>query len=118
MGAADAYLTSTIDSHLAQSIRESLVVRSRLLARTAAAAPASLDDRSTWQDLARSFARDTGGPVAFIRRDGAVLGDSELPLGDLPRPESRVRTVEVERALENGHGWSDRLDAAGEQRLL
>jgi hypothetical protein len=40
MGAADAYLTSSISSHLTDAIRSDLFARARLVARAASSLPA------------------------------------------------------------------------------
>ncbi|HZU84602.1 MAG TPA: ATP-binding protein [Polyangiaceae bacterium] len=112
MGAADAYLTSTIESHVSRSMRADLFVRARLFAREAGAAQLALDDAAGWDRLARDLARLGEAHVTFIRRDGAVLGGSE----GSSRADGHGKAPEVEEALERGEGASERAGAASGPR--
>ena len=116
MGAAEAYLTSSVANHLSDAIRSDLMVRARLVAREASALPATLDNSAAWDGLAHDLARTADVRVSIIRRDGTVLGDSEVPLAELPRLESQSRHPEVQQALDKGDGWSERSSAAMPQR--
>jgi two-component system phosphate regulon sensor histidine kinase PhoR len=118
MGAADAYLTATITEHLSDSIRGALVIRARLIGREASASTASLDDFEPWERLAHELGKTTGSQVAFVRRDGTVLGDSEMEAGELARQSGHFRSVEVEQALEGGEGWNERPSRAAGERMV
>jgi two-component system phosphate regulon sensor histidine kinase PhoR len=112
MGAADAYLTPSIAGHLTQTIRADLLVRARLVAREAAASPASVTSgEPSWEMLAHSLAGTANGRVTFIAADGVVLGDSDVPANELARVENHASRPEVEQALATGEGEAERLSA-------
>jgi two-component system phosphate regulon sensor histidine kinase PhoR len=119
MGSADAYLTPTIASHLTQSIRADLLVRARLVAREAAAsqAPPTRADPS-WDVLAHVLGRTANGRVTLIGLDGVVLGDSDVPAGELGRVENHASRPEVEQALATGEGEAERLSATVQQPMV
>jgi two-component system phosphate regulon sensor histidine kinase PhoR len=49
--------------------------------------------------------------VTFIGKDGAVLGDSSIPLPDIARMEDHASRPEVKQALESGVGMNIRYSA-------
>jgi len=116
MGAADAYLTSNVATHLSDAIRSDLLVRARLVARESSSLRAPLDDLSAWQGLASDLARTADARLTIIRRDGTVLGDSETSLAELPRLDNQGRHPEVQEALEKGDGWAERSSPTMQQR--
>jgi two-component system phosphate regulon sensor histidine kinase PhoR len=118
MGAADAYLTSNVASLLSDAIRSDLLVRARLVAREASLARTPLEDGPAWDQLARELARAADARVTVIRRDGAVLGDSEVPVAELSRIENQARQPEVQQALDRGDGWGERSSPATQQRTF
>jgi two-component system phosphate regulon sensor histidine kinase PhoR len=118
MGAADAYLTPTLASHLTDLARSDLLVRARLLARAASTLPTQVDSHAEWAKYAAEFGRATESRVTIIRRDGVVLGDSESPKGDLSRAENISRRPEVRQALDKGDGWGEQVNGSTRQRSL
>jgi two-component system, OmpR family, phosphate regulon sensor histidine kinase PhoR len=116
MGAAEAYLTSSVANHLSDAIRSDLMVRARLVARQASALPAPLGNAAPWDGLAHDLARTADVRVSIIRRDGTVMGDSDVSFPELSRQESQLRHPEVQQALDKGDGWSERSSAAMPQR--
>jgi two-component system phosphate regulon sensor histidine kinase PhoR len=118
MGAADAYLTSSISNHLTDAIRSDLFVRARLVARAASSISAALDDDAAWDRFADELARTADARVTIIRPDGSVSGDSEVPLAERPRLETYARRPEVQRALDNDDGWGEHLNTTTQQRMF
>jgi len=118
MGAADAYLTSNVATHLSDTIRSDLLVRARLVAREASALRAPLDNLSAWEILAVDLARTADARLTIIRRDGSVLGDSETSLAELPRFENQARHPEVQQALDKGDGWGERSSPSMQHRTF
>ncbi len=119
MGAADAYLTPTIASHLTQTIRADLLVRARLAAREAAASPAPLTNTEpSWDILAHALGRTANGRVTLIAADGVVLGDSDVSASDLPGLENHATRPEVEQALATGEGEGERLSTTVQQPMV
>lgn len=116
VGAADAFLTSSVAAHLSDAIRADLLVRARMAAREASALRAPLDSPSAWYKLARDVSQTADVRVSVIRRDGTVLGDSEVPTAELGRMENQSRQPEVEQAVDKGDGWSERSSATMPQR--
>jgi len=119
MGAADAYLTPTIASHLTRTIRADLLVRARLAAREAAASPAALTNTEpSWDILAHALGRTASGRVTLIAADGVVLGDSDVSASDLPGLGNHATRPEVEQALATGEGEAERLSATVQQPMV
>jgi two-component system phosphate regulon sensor histidine kinase PhoR len=117
MGAADAYLTSTVANHVTRSVRAALVIRARVLAREAGESSTPLDNTDAWEHLARELGRTTEAPVTFFRRDGSVLADSEGAT-ETSRFDVRGRGPEVEQALESGEATSERPSAGAAERSI
>ncbi len=99
---ADAYLTPVVARHLTGIIRNDGAVRARLCAHVAATFAAPLSDYAAWDGLADSLGRETHAHVTLIGRDGTVLGDSEVPVIDVPRMENQASRPEVRDALNAG----------------
>jgi two-component system, OmpR family, phosphate regulon sensor histidine kinase PhoR len=118
MGAADNYLTSTIATHLSDTIRADFVVRAHLIAREAAGESAPLDDVVAWDKLAGDLARVADVHVTIVGRDGDVLGDSEPLTSDRTPLDNQGRRPEVEQAFEKGDGISERPGSGPQQRML
>ncbi len=118
MGVADLYLTSNVASRLSESGRADLLVRARLVAHEASALPTSTDDANGWERISEEFARVSESRVTIIRRDGTVLGDSDVALGDVGRVENQARRPEVQEALDRGEAWGERVLPSNRQRVL
>ncbi|HEY8086846.1 MAG TPA: ATP-binding protein [Polyangiaceae bacterium] len=119
VGAADAYLTPTVASHITASIRADLLVRAQLVAREASSLTAPLQrEDPAWDALAHSLGRSAGARVTLVRRDGVVLGDSEVPLAELATLENHATRPEVEDALATGQGTSERVSSTLQEPML
>jgi two-component system phosphate regulon sensor histidine kinase PhoR len=117
MGAMDAYVTSSVANHLSDTIRADMLVRARLMSREASALGAPLDDEAEWDGLADALGRSAGTRVAIIRRDGKVLGDSDVPLAELGHLESAARRPEVQAALAKDDAWGEHLTTTIRARM-
>ncbi|HEX8795903.1 MAG TPA: ATP-binding protein [Polyangiaceae bacterium] len=111
--AADAYLTPRLADQVTEAIRADLFVRARLAARDAAvlAEPLTLERVSSWDALADQLGSTARARVTLIRRDGVVLGDSEVALAGLARLENHAARPEVAQALATGEGSAERTSA-------
>lgn len=118
VAAADAYLTPRIATHMTDSIRRDLVVRARLVAREASAFAHDDSDIAAWDALADQLGVTSGARVTIIGRDGAVLGDSEVPAAELSSVENHASRPEVVDALTRGVGTSERLSATVKHTML
>jgi two-component system phosphate regulon sensor histidine kinase PhoR len=117
--AADAYLTTTLSAHMTEIIRADLLVRARLVAREASAFPVPVSgDRAAWDALADSIGASVRERVTLIRRDGILLGDSEVLLADLAQVENHATRPEVEGALRNGEGTAERFSTTVRETMM
>ncbi len=111
--AADAYLTHGIDRQLTDDVEAGLFVRARLAVREVATSTAPLDDLEAWDRLADQLGAAASARVTIVRRDGTVLGDSELDLVGVRAVENHGGRPEIVTALANGRGstlrWSNTL---------
>ncbi|MBI4699742.1 MAG: HAMP domain-containing protein [Deltaproteobacteria bacterium] len=115
---ADAYLTRALDADLTERIRQDLVVRLRLIERDASSFGASLEDGPAWDQLADDLGRCGEGRVTIIRRDGVVLGDSEVDGAELASVENHTDRPEVVDALARGEGSSARWSSTVHRRMM
>ncbi|HMJ13272.1 MAG TPA: hypothetical protein VK524_17750, partial [Polyangiaceae bacterium] len=92
---AYAYMRSELDQELTDNIRADLEVRAQLVALKAEASGAALDATSTWDALADELGTNAQARVTLIRRDGKVLGDSQVPLSELAIVENHEARPEV-----------------------
>ncbi|MDP9002046.1 MAG: ATP-binding protein, partial [Myxococcota bacterium] len=67
---------------------------------------------------ATEVARAADARLTIIRRDGTVLGDSDVPLAELSHLESSAGRPEVQQALDKGEAWGEHPNATMQQRLL
>jgi two-component system phosphate regulon sensor histidine kinase PhoR len=112
VAAIDTYLTQTITSRLTETVRTSLLARAHLVAREASGfAPTTSDAIEPWETLADGLGRAAAARVTIIRSDGVVLGDSDVPLAEIPRMENHGSREEVASALASGEGTSQRMSA-------
>jgi two-component system, OmpR family, phosphate regulon sensor histidine kinase PhoR len=116
--ASYVYLRTALEDALLESVRTDLSVRARLVAREAGELPATMDDFSAWEALAQDLGRRSDARVTLIRLDGVVLGDSDVPLEDLPRLENHKERPEVRAALEGRSVESVRLSVTVNRRML
>jgi two-component system, OmpR family, phosphate regulon sensor histidine kinase PhoR len=116
--AADAYLTQALDADLVDRVRADLFVRLAVVERDASALQAGLDDRVRWDELADDLGRRSEGRVTLIRKDGVVLGDSELDLAGIAAVENHADRPEIVAALSSGRGASQRWSSTLRRRLM
>lgn len=114
----DAYLNSALDADLTERVRADLFVRLNFVEREASSSGASLDDRASWDRLADELGRRGGGRVTIVRRDGLVLGDSELDVAALGRVENHADRPELMAALADMQGSSTRWSDTLKQRMM
>lgn len=116
--AADAYLTTALDANLTERVRADLFVRLKFIERDATAFDAPFENRSAWDRLADDLGRHGEGRVTIIRRDGRVLGDSELDTTELADVETHADRPEVMEALSGGRGSSMRWSSTVKHRMM
>jgi two-component system phosphate regulon sensor histidine kinase PhoR len=115
---ATAYLTRALDADMTERIRQELLVRLRLIERDAATSAAALDDTARWDELADELGRRAQARVTIIRKDGLVLGDSDVALPHLASLDNHARRPEVLAALARGEGSSARFSDTVRRRML
>lgn len=115
---AYGYLRQELENEVTSAVRSELAVRARLVAHEASEFTRAPDDLAAWDALADELGRRADTRVTLIRRDGVVMGDSEVSLERLPSVENHGRRAEVLSALRSGYGESQRLSATIDRRLL
>lgn len=109
----DLLVTSRLVPVLIEGIRHDLYIRLDLIQREISHATLDPDDLPAWDALADSLGRYAGERVTVIRRDGVVVGDSEVETALVPQVENHASRPEVADALAGGRGsitrWSDTL---------
>ena len=116
--ATDLYLTGTIQSELTQNVRDDLFIRARLVADEASVTPAPTTDLAAWDAIADRLGRVSEVRVTLIRRDGVVIGDSNVDLAALPSLENQGSRAEVLAALAQEHGASSRMSSTIHERMM
>ncbi|WP_298269152.1 two-component system histidine kinase PnpS [Geobacter sp.] len=104
-----AYLSYTLDTHLAEEIRENLASETRL-ARLIAQRNIG-DMRRDAPRTASTISDEIRARVTIILADGVVVGDSEVPPDQLGTLENHLQRPEVQAALRSGSGSSVRYSA-------
>ena len=116
--AADIFLTRSIAPALVDRIRDDLFVRAALIERDASLAGTPLDDLARWDALADTLGARAGARVTIIRRDGTVIGDSDVEMDRLPGIENHAGRPEVIAALAGGRGSATRWSATLKERMM
>lgn len=116
--AADVYLSTTLDRFLTERIRGDLLVRLDLVEHNASAFSASLTDPEAWDVMANEAGSLAKARVTIIRRDGTVLGDSEVSVEQLGRMENHANRPEIAEAFAIGRGGSSRYSTTIKGRML
>ena len=109
--AAGIYLTRALEVFAVETLEARLTSIGRLMhdeARALIVRKASPDDVRAF---ALRVARPTGARISVIAADGRVLGDSEVPVEDLPRVENHAGRPEVRAALSGRVGRHRRTSA-------
>lgn len=116
--AADVYLSRALGRQLTDRIRGDLVIRLQLIRDQVSDAPFGLDEIGRWDALADALGTRAHAQVTIIRRDGIVLGDSEVPADALRELENDAARPEVMEALSNGLGSRLGYSTALSQRMM
>jgi two-component system phosphate regulon sensor histidine kinase PhoR len=116
--AADSYLSGALDRSLTARIREDLAVRLDLVEHEASASSLPLTDVVAWDSAADDMGRLARARVTVVRRDGTVLGDSDVRLDQIARMENHADRPEIAAALSAGYGESSRNSATLNDRML
>lgn len=113
MVAADILATRRVARAVTGLTRDDLAVRVALLEREASGSGFDLADRTAWDALADSLGRSARARVTLIRRDGTVIGDSEVDVDRLASVGNHAERPEVVESLSRGLGsnvrWSGTL---------
>ncbi|HEY3448501.1 MAG TPA: response regulator [Myxococcales bacterium] len=115
--AAGAYLATVLDAELSSRVQDDLLIRLSFVQRDSSAFDAGMDDRASWDRPADDLGRRGKGRVTIVRRDGVVLGDSEVELSDLARLESHSDRPETIDAFATGSGSSTRWSSTLKKRM-
>jgi two-component system, OmpR family, phosphate regulon sensor histidine kinase PhoR len=118
MVVAGLYLNRALEAFAVDTLEARLASIGRLLhdeARTLVTRHASPDDLHAF---AVRGSRPTASRITVIAADGRVLGDSEVPVDDLPRVENHGKRPEVLAAFAGGVGRDRRTSATIGASLL
>jgi two-component system phosphate regulon sensor histidine kinase PhoR len=108
---ADLFLERASDAYVTEQIRSDLVVRARAAAKEASNHPFTADDTAQWDAVADDEGKILDARVTFIRKDGAVVGDSEVAADGIATLENHASRPEVGDALHGKMGSSVRQSA-------
>ncbi len=113
------YSRARLERELTKSIQDELEIRANLVLSRANASrlPMQPSALEAWDELADELGSIAHTRVTFIRRQGDVLGDSEIPLAELPRVEKHEQRPEIVAALSGKVGSSSRLSSTVNQRM-
>jgi len=109
--AAGIYLTHALEVFAVETLEARLTSIGRLLHDEALALIARKASPDDVRAFALRAARPTGARISVIAADGRVLGDSEVPVEDLPRVENHAARPEVRAAMAGGVGRHRRTSA-------
>jgi len=115
--AADLLVTSRLVPVIVQEMHEDVYVRLDLMEREVSEAALNPNDLAAWDTLADSLGRRARTRVTIIRRDGALLGDSEMDIARILDAESHAGRPEVMAALSSGRGESTRWSQTLRERM-
>lgn len=115
---AYAYMRSELERAVTDTTGKELYTRAELVAEDAGKLAAPLDDRVAWDKLADTLGERADARVTLIRRDGWVMGDSQVSLARLPSVENHAQRPEVQAALAYGRGESSRHSVTVDNNML
>lgn len=116
---AYAWLSRSLERLLTDRVREDLVVRLMMVEHLASETALELDDLAGWDRLADQWGRLAEARVSVIRRDGQLIGDSDVELGALTDAENHAERPEViEALLSHKTGRDVRVSATLHSRML
>ncbi|MCA9642688.1 MAG: HAMP domain-containing protein, partial [Myxococcales bacterium] len=116
--AAFLFMRREVHSVLVDHMTRDLVTRAQLIADQVSEVQLPDDDVKDWDALADRLGKASKARVTLIAADGRVLGDSEVPTGDLAALENHSERPEVVEALSSGRGISERHSATIGQSQL
>ncbi len=111
-----AFMRMKLSRAYSEGVRDELFARAQLVAADVGDSQARLDDFAAWNAMAHRLGVRSHAHVTLVRSDGAVLGDSQVPLGDLRKLDSELQLPEITAALSGGKGYVERAgsdDAPG-----
>ncbi len=108
------YVSSELSATIEDRIAQDLTVRARLIAHDLEARQSEND----WSALASEFSRKALARVTLLRRDGTVLGDSEVVGSELAALENHAARTEVREAIGAGVGRAKRPSTTIHRDLL
>ncbi len=106
---ADMYLSGRIETEMVSVIENDLLVRAQLGATVASVMPTPLTDIAGWDSIADKISASADARVTVVRRDGVVIGDSNLDVNGVTAVENHSGRPEIQSALTSGNGVSVRL---------
>ncbi len=99
-------------------VRSDLALRISLVEDAVAVAGAQNAPNADWSNIAHSVAARAGARVTLIAASGEVVGDSEVPAGELHNLENHAGRVEIAQALEHGEGSAIRESVSLHVRMI
>jgi two-component system phosphate regulon sensor histidine kinase PhoR len=118
LGAMYLRLASALEAELTKRLGEELEARASLVEAEASSRSHPLDDLRAWDTLADDLGARARVRVTIIRKDGVVLGDSDLYWPDVAKLENHGSRPEVVGALERGVGTSTRFSTTEKTRMM
>lgn len=115
---ADLYLSRALERDLKTRLQTDLRARLSLIEQRAAEARAPQEDLAAWDRLADDLGRRADARVTLLDMNGRVVGDSDVPLADLPKVENHRGRPEIEEAIAGRLGVSERWSETVSWRSL
>jgi two-component system phosphate regulon sensor histidine kinase PhoR len=101
------YARTQVQRELTASISSDLAARLGLVAERVSVAGKTADSSIDWDKLADELGALSGARVTLVRRDGKVLGDSNVSAADLAGVENHASRPEIASVLGGGMSTSE-----------
>ncbi|MDX2054931.1 MAG: ATP-binding protein [Polyangiaceae bacterium] len=111
IGVAYIFMRTQLESGVSARIQKSLVTHAEIVADQVRSVRLAPDDLNSWDALADSIGKMGSVRVTLIRRDGVVVGDSDVARSALSQVENHAQRPEVLDAMQTGQGHAERLSA-------